>query len=230
MKQIGVTRFTDDTYNENQLWKKVKQYNGCIYGLDREISLSNFNYMDEIYTIDIRCRPNTKKSPPHIYGIGKVRFVTKPEWRSRIYSNQEYNRFVYKGNIYKKREELIMDDDSEETIKMLEKMLCTGPKHFKRGDGLTKLTYERIMAYNPNAKPIPQRCSKCGALKKGHKNCKKKDSKVKFIKIKRCKICHDPLKQNGGLAHICLGRKKNIEFLEKVLKLLKKLDKNIIAK
>lgn len=225
MKQIGVTRFTDDTYNENMLWKKTKNYNGCVYGFDREISLSNFDYMKEIYTIDIRCTKNTKLSPPHIYGIGKIRFLTKPEWRSRIYSNEEYNRFVYKGDSYKTKEELIINMENKETIELLEKMLCTGARHFKRGDGLTKLTYERMMSYNPNAKPIPQRCSKCGALKKGHTNCKKKDSKVKFIKRKRCKICQEPLKQHGGLAHICLGRKKNIEFLEKVLKLLKKLDK-----
>ena len=55
MKQIGVTRFTDDTYNQNKLWKEIKKYNGCVYGFDREISLSNFNYMDVIYTIDITC-------------------------------------------------------------------------------------------------------------------------------------------------------------------------------
>ena len=30
MKQIGVTRFTDDTYNENQIWKTSRQYKGCI--------------------------------------------------------------------------------------------------------------------------------------------------------------------------------------------------------
>jgi len=224
MKQIGVTRFTDDTYKQNKLWKEIKKYNGCVYGFDREISLSNFNYMDEIYTIDIRCTPNTKKSPPHIYGIGKLRFITKPEWRSRIYSNQEYNRFVYKGDTYKTKEELIINEENKETIELLEKMLCTGARHLKRGDGLTKLTYERIMAYNPDAKSIPQRCSKCGALKKGHKNCKKKDSKVKFIKRKRCKICQEPLKQNGGLGHICPGRKKNTEFLKKVLRLLNNFD------
>lgn len=224
MKQIGVTRFTDDTYNENMLWKKTKNYNGCVYGFDREISLSNFDYMKEIYTIDIRCTKNTKLSPPHIYGIGKIRFITKPEWRSRIYSNEEYNRFVYKGDSYKTKEELIINKENKETIELLEKMLCTGARHFKRGDGLTKLTYKRMMSYNPNAKSIPQRCSKCGALKKGHTNCKKKDSKVKFIKRKRCKICQEPLKQHGGLAHICLGRKKNTEFLKKVLILLNNFD------
>ena len=159
-----------------------------------------------------------------IFNRKKLRFVTKPEWRNRIYSNQEYNRFVYKGDTYKTREELIINEENKETIELLEKMLCTGARHLKRGDGLTKLTYERIMAYNPNAKPIPQRCSKCGALKKGHKHCKKKDSKVKFIKMKRCKICQDPLKQNGGLGHICPGRKKNTEFLKKVLRLLNNFD------
>jgi len=225
MKQIGVTRFTDKTYSENQSWKKARQYDGCVYGFDREISLTKFKYMDTIYTIDIRCTRNTKESPPHIYGIGKIRFITKPEWRSRIYENHQYNLFVYKGDQYKNREELIVDPENKETIELLEKMLCSGAKHFKRGDGLTKLTYERIMSYNPNAKPIPQRCSKCGALKKGHMNCKKKDSKVKFIKMKRCKICQEPLKQKGGLAHICPGRKKNTEFLKKVLRLLNNFDK-----
>ena len=74
MKQIGVTRFTDETYEENKRWKQSREYNGSIYGFDREVSIDNFNYMGTIYTIDIRCSPNTKKSPPHIYGIGVIRF------------------------------------------------------------------------------------------------------------------------------------------------------------
>tara|TARA_B000000475_G_C15996959_1_gene447332 strand:+ start:1205 stop:1879 length:675 start_codon:yes stop_codon:yes gene_type:complete len=222
MKQIGVTRFTDETYEENKRWKQSRKYNGSIYGFDREVSIDNFNYMGTIYTIDIRCSPNTKKSPPHIYGIGVIRFLTKLEWRTRIYSNQEYNRFIYKGDKYKTRDELIMENkENEETIEILEKLLCTGPRHFKRGDGLTKLTFERIMSYDPDAKSIPQRCSKCGALKKGHKICKRKHAKTKLIKLKRCKICQGPLKQNGGLAHICPGRKRNTELLKRVLLLLK---------
>lgn len=226
MKQIGVTRFTDDTYNENQEWKKRKQYTGCVYGLDREISMLDFNYLKEIYTIDIRCSPNTKKSPPHIYGIGKIKCVTKYEWRSRIYTNHEFNRFVYKGDKYLSREELVVNNENKETIENLEKLLCTGAGHFKRGDGISKLSYERIMTFDPNRKPIPQRCLKCGLLKKGHV-CKRKDSKVKISLPKRCKICQDPLKQHGGRAHICLGRKQNKEFLRKVFKLLDYVDKDI---
>ena len=227
MKQIGVTRFTDDTYKENIEWKKRKQYNGCIYGFDREISLVDFNCLNEIYTIDIRCSPNTKKSPPHIYGIGKIKCITKKEWRSRIYTNHEFNRFVYKGDKYISRENLVINEHNKTTIEQLERLLCSGPRHFKRGDGLSKLSYERIMTFDPNRKPIPQRCSKCGLLKRGH-ICKKKDSKVKISFPKRCKICHDPLKQNGGRAHICLGKKQNKEFLRNVLKLLDNFDRLLI--
>tara|TARA_B110000003_G_scaffold1961_4_gene2088 strand:+ start:1734 stop:2417 length:684 start_codon:yes stop_codon:yes gene_type:complete len=227
MKQIGVARFTDETYKENLAWKEKKQYTGSVYGFDREISTKNFDYMGEIYTIDIRCSKNTKKSPPHIYGIGKIRCITKREWRSRIYSNHEYNRFVYKGDTYKSRDELVkMNKENNEIIETLEKLLCVGARHFKRGDGLSKLTYDRIMSHDHEAKPIPQRCSKCGLLRRGHV-CKKKNSKIRIKFIKRCKICHDPLKQHGGLAHICLGKPKNKELLKKVLKLLDRYDGKI---
>lgn len=223
MKQIGVARFTDDTYRENLEWKKRKQYKGCVYGFDREISVKDFDCLQDIYTIDIRCSPNTKKSPPHIYGIGKIRCITKMEWRSRIHDYHEFNRFVYKGTKYLTREELITNDKHKQTIENLEKLLCTGAGHFKRGDGLSKLTYERIMTFDPNRKPTPHRCYKCGMIKKKHK-CKKKDSKVRICFPKRCKICHNPLKQHGGRGHICLGRKKNKPFLFDVLSLLKHFD------
>jgi len=222
MIDIGIARFTDATYQENITWKQCHNYSGSIYGFDREIPRSKFNYMGIIYVFDIRCSSNTKHSPPHIYGIGELRFINKEENRSRIYSNNEYNRFVYLGKNYIAKQQLILDDESAETIAMLEKMLCSGPKHFKRGDGLTKLSYERIMAFNPDAKPIRQRCSKCGQYKKGHTNCKYANSNIKFVRRKRCKICQEPLKQNGGLAHICPGIKKNIDFLKRVIKLITK--------
>jgi hypothetical protein len=229
MKQIGVTRFTDITYSENKEWKHRKKYNGCVYGFDREISMTDFNYLNDIYTIDIRCSPNTKKSPPHIYGIGKIKCISKYEWRSRIYTNEAFNRFIYKGNKYINRNDLIANEENKKTIENLEKLLCTGARHFKRGDGLSKLSYERIMTFDPNSKPIPQRCLKCGLLKRGH-ICKKKDSKIKISFPKRCKICQDPLKQNGGRAHICLGRKQNREFLICVLRLLDNFNKTKISK
>ena len=228
MKQIGVTRFTDKTYSENQQWKYRKQYKGSVYGFDREISMVDFDCLNEIYTIDIRCSKNTKQSPPHIYGIGKIKCITKPEWRTRIYTNQMFNWFVYKGTKYLSRKELVVNEKNKETIEGLEKLLCSGPGHFKRGDGLSKLSYERIMTYDPNRKPIPHRCLKCGLLKRGHV-CQRKNSKIKLSFPKRCKICQDSLKQHGGRAHICLGRKKNKEFLKNVLLLLDNFDKITVS-
>jgi hypothetical protein len=221
MLEIGISRFTDETYKENLKWKQAQNYTGSVYGFDREIPLSKFNYMGVIYVIDIRCSANTKKTPPHIYGIGELRFINKEHKCPDIYQNREYNRFMYFGEHYLTKQQLIIDKESQETITLLEKMLCSGPRHFKRGDGLTKLSYERIMSFNPSAKPIKQRCSKCGKLKKGHV-CKKEHSKIRFIRRKRCKICQNPLKQNGGLAHICPGRKKNTEFLKQVIRLIEK--------
>ena len=133
MKQIGVARFTDETYGENQEWKYRKQHKGCVYGFDREISMTDFDCLNEIYTLDIRCSKNTKQSPPHIYGIGKIKCMTTPEWRSRIYTNEMFNWFVYKGTKYLSREELMINEKNQETIKGLENLLCSGPRHFKRG-------------------------------------------------------------------------------------------------
>jgi hypothetical protein len=111
--------------------------------------------------------PSTEPSPPELRGAPAVGGRTPPRIKySNIFSDRNYTRYMYIGNThYATREELernhtedaqyinehlkqIMpqtpqphhDHDHDETIiQRLERILFKGPRHMKRGSGITKI-------------------------------------------------------------------------------------------
>ena len=202
---IGTVRFTNKTYEENLKWKERKKHKGCIYGLDTKIT-DNINKGEYIFVLEM----NNDKNK--IMGIGLIKNVTIPTQRSRIYEDEIYNKYVYKGKNHITREKLI--EMNTVMILFLEKMLFTGCHHFKRGNGCTILTKDRIAQAEYYDRPVERRvyrCKICGKKKKGHK-CPGK--RVKLVPLeKKCKICFQVKK-----GHICPGIKKNLILLNVVLK------------
>ena len=202
---IGTVRFTNKTYQENQNWKERKNHKGCIYGLDTKIT-NNINKGEYIFVLEM----NNDKNK--IMGIGLIKNVTIPTERSRIYEDEIYNNYIYKGKKHITREKLI--EIKEDMVLFLENMLFEGSHHFKRGNGCTILTKDRIAQAEYYSKPIERRvyrCKICGKKKKGHK-CPGK--RVKLVPLeKKCKICFQVKK-----GHICPGIKKNLILLDFVLK------------
>ena len=201
---IGTVRFTNKTYQENQNWKERKNHKGCIYGLDTKIT-NNINKGEYIFVLEM----NNDKNK--IMGIGLIKNVTIPAERSRIYEDEIYNNYIYKGKKHITREKLI--EIKEDMVLFLEKMLFEGSHHFKRGNGCTILTKDRIAQAEYYSRPIERRvyrCKICGKKKKGHK-CPGK--RVKLVPLeKKCKICFQVKK-----GHICPGIKKNLILLNIVL-------------
>ena len=201
---IGTVRFTNKTYQENQNWKERKNHKGCIYGLDTKIT-DNINKGEYIFVLEM----NNDKNK--IMGIGLIKNVTIPAERSRIYEDEIYNNYIYKGKKHITREKLI--EKKEEMVLFLENMLFEGSHHFKRGNGCTILTKDRIAQAEYYSRPIERRvyrCKICGKKKKGHK-CPGK--RVKLVPLeKKCKICFQVKK-----GHICPGIKKNLILLNIVL-------------
>ena len=201
---IGTVRFTNKTYQENQNWKERKNHKGCIYGLDTKIT-NNINKGEYIFVLEM----NNDKNK--IMGIGLIQNVTIPAERSRIYEDEIYNNYIYKGKKHITREKLM--EIKENMVLFLENMLFEGSHHFKRGNGCTILTKDRIAQAEYYSRPIERRvyrCKICGKKKKGHK-CPGK--RVKLVPLeKKCKICFQVKK-----GHICPGIKKNLILLNIVL-------------
>ena len=101
----------------------------------------------------------------------------------------------------------------ENVVLFLENILFTGSHHFKRGNGCTIITKDRIAQADYYSRPIKRRiyrCKICGKKKKGH-TCSGK--RVKLVPLeKKCKICFQVKK-----GHICPGIKKNLILLKVVL-------------
>ena len=202
---IGTVRFTNKAYTENLEWKTRKNHKGCIYGLDTKIT-DSVNKGEYIFVMEM----NNDKNK--IMGIGLIKNVTMPSYRSRIYEDEIYNKFVYKGKNHITREKLLEIDTN--MVLFLENMLFKGAHHFKRGNGCTIVTKNRIAQSEYYSRPIQKRvyrCKICGKIKKGH-TCPGK--RVKLVPLeKKCKLCFKVKK-----GHICSGIKKNLILLDVVLK------------
>jgi hypothetical protein len=131
--EICVTRFTDTTYNENMSWlSKNGDAKGCIYGTPVKITES---ILPDTTLLVIEMN-NTKN---RIEGIGIIKNNLTPENRKyyKIYSDNNYNRFIYKSHIRIDKDSFT--NDEKQVLALLEKFLFKTPYHCKRGQGIQKI-------------------------------------------------------------------------------------------
>ena len=126
---LSVTRFNNLTWNENRRWRENENYKGCIYNTPVNIK-NDIPLQILIYVIEMNNEENK------IMGIGRIQNLICTDKRYKIYSEQNYNRYTYKGNKRIDREDIT----NNEIIEQLEKELFKGKGHFKRGQGITKTT------------------------------------------------------------------------------------------
>ena len=131
-KTIATTRFSDETYLQNNLYKKRINHNGTLYGspvrIKEKIPLDICIYVIEM---------NNSKNK--IEGIGMIKNENVLDKNYRVYKERDYNRYVYKGSRHISREE-ITDDYFNKVIKVLEVCCFKGSKHCKRGHGITQIS------------------------------------------------------------------------------------------
>ena len=90
--ELYVTRFNDITYKENKDWLQKNNENGCIYGSPIKLSTK---VLPNTYIIILEMNNSINK----IEGLGiiKNQLIYK---KYKIYSDNNYNRFIYKSNLY----------------------------------------------------------------------------------------------------------------------------------
>ena len=114
MIYIGTTRYNSTTLAERNKWLKKKNWDGCVYGLDKKLPETIPDYQ-WCYIIEMVNDIN------QIAGIGYIKNEYCPLFRSRIYTEEHYNMHVYKGKKYIPRNKLLKK--YPKTIEYLEQIL-----------------------------------------------------------------------------------------------------------
>jgi len=208
---IGVVHFNNTTFQENESWRNNHSYEGCVYGVDKRTE--SIPYGEKIYIIEMN------NETDEITGIGQIHNILKEENRSRIYSDENYNRIVYKGKKRISRKELLIRN--KKLIEYLERILFKGSRHFKRGAGVVNIPHIRLASQYKERERKQTQCGKCGEIGHNKRSCKN-ENRVKRKHMssekKRCKICGDKLK-----GHICRGNKVDEKKIKEIILFLNEL-------
>lgn len=130
MHLLCATRFNSDTFLENYRWRNSRNYNGCIYNTPIKISSK---ILEDTILFVLEMNNTTNKI--EAIGIIKNKCTTFSQNKShKIYSEQNYNRYTYKGKYRISRKE--MTQEEEKIFNILDILLFKGSSHFKRGQGI----------------------------------------------------------------------------------------------
>jgi len=140
MFYIGVTRFNNQTWCENERWRENNNFTGCIYNTPIKIK-DTIPLEITLFIVEMNNETN------NIIGIGKIINNTYTDKKYKIYSDNNYNRYTYKGNSYLSRE-LIINKNEKKLMDVLEKFLFKGYKHMKRGQGITILSIDHQLRFS----------------------------------------------------------------------------------
>lgn len=135
-KMILTTRFNNETWKENEEYRRREDFKGCIYSAPEQISMK---IPQEKILFILEMNNNINK----IMGIGMIRNEAKM-YKYRMYDNERYNRYQYIGNNRIDRSN--MDDSEELIMQVFDKLCFKGNRHMKRGQGLKSFPIK--MLYN----------------------------------------------------------------------------------
>lgn len=135
---IMTSRFSYDTWLENRDYIIKNDNISCIYcspdPIRKDIAINSIMFILEM-----------NNSNNRIMGIGMVRNKAVCG-KYKVYCKENYNRYVYAGNIRIDREELT--NDEEKVICVFESLCFKGSKHMKRGQGIKAFPIEILFKCN----------------------------------------------------------------------------------
>lgn len=123
------TRFNNDTFLENEKYREEKKII-CIYPVPQKISLRIENN-DLLFVVEMNNSLN------RIEGIGLIRNVIQMDKLHKVYSDGNYNRYIYKSNYRLDRNKVT--EYNEEIVFCLDYILFKEKTHLKRGIGITSI-------------------------------------------------------------------------------------------
>lgn len=150
MFYLACTRFNDITYDENIKYRQ-KFNEIVIYGATLKIR--------EIYSpgsLMFIVEMNNQKN--RIEGIGLIKNSLICDKRHKIYDNDEYNRYIYRGNYWLSREQLL--EKEPEIIETFDNILFKGKSHLKCRIGITVVTEKLFNRWDYNLTTIKNKVKK----------------------------------------------------------------------
>ena len=130
MFYIACTRFNNSTYKENVEYRD-KYNENVIYGAALKIR--------NIYSIgSLMFVAEMNNETNKIEGVGLIKNQLILDKRYKIYENNEYNRYIYRGKYWLSREDLNKLDP--EIVEIFDNILFKGKSHLKCRTGISILT------------------------------------------------------------------------------------------
>jgi len=136
MFHLACTRFNNETLAQNLDYKVSHGLNGVIYGTPIKIKQS-YSVMVPIFVVEMNNETNK------IEGIGLIKNRLHLDKKYKIYNENAYNRYIYKGNYWISRTEI-----DPEIVTMIENMVFKGRSHLKRQSGISVITTKLFLRWN----------------------------------------------------------------------------------
>ena len=130
MSHLASTRFISSTYIENITYRE-KYNEPAIYG-----TLVKIQHKYAIGSIMFVIEMNNETNA--IEGIGLIKNIVMYDKQCKIYKNNDYNRYIYRGDYWISRENIIHFDPT--IVDICDLILFKGKSHLKRQTGITVLT------------------------------------------------------------------------------------------
>ena len=134
---IMATRFNRDTWRENVEYCNRKRIKGALYGTRVRIS-NTIPPADYLFVFEMLNIPKGQPGyPGKIMGIGLVKNRIETKKRYTIYSDTNYNRYIYRSKYRVDRDS--MTEKQLKMIEYIESIVFYGYTHIKRGVGITRV-------------------------------------------------------------------------------------------
>ena len=137
MSFVASTRFNNDTWNENTLYKNKHEIRGTIYCQRIRIKAS-VPIGAPLYVIEMNNSTN------QIFGVGLIRNSVTDDKYYKVYSSHDFNRHIYKGEHHLDRDEMIAINP--DIVARIEQMCFKGKTHLKRLPGISVVSDKLLTA------------------------------------------------------------------------------------
>jgi hypothetical protein len=178
MFHLASTRFNNATLAENMAYREKMAastiveaavvYYGSLIKVHKKISVGAFMFVFEM-----------NNDTNQIEGISLVRNTLVLEKKHRIYSNDDYNRYTYKGIHWISRKQIMELDPV--LVETFDRILFKGKTHMKRACGITVLNEKLMATWNMDLNVEKEKVRRIFLQKDFFDTELKEESKIKEI-------------------------------------------------